>query len=507
MKRQLLNFLFGGTLCALTMTSCSDSEPGAVKPADDEIAKTGIISYAESKIVKLPVSATGTWTASVPEDCDWMAVLKKEGSGNDVITLVLDDNFGGEMRVANITLTSEAGSTEVKVTQYGVLDGVAPDNGDQDYIKTAATKNLGFGVNLIEYYDNPTVGLKYKNNSAFNLAALEELKDSKKIAYSNIITATPREKVVFQAARMDSLIDKCDSLGVSLDFNISYAAFKLGISGAYHGSENLKNHTIQMGYSAEYPILDANIAYADALTHYGKYASETSPDEEDMRGYILTVGIASLRNDIEQAVANKNDSAIKGNIKKLISRYGTGVVVGSTLGGRITMDLEIDSIYVSEEMGVDKATLTANFSMGLFKLDAKVEVSYLNSSLSVLRHSRYLLEMTGGDRDARNDVLNALNAADYNTDIPNLISAWANTIKTDQDPNKNNADLIEVSIIPIWEIFDDYNCQEAVIEYLKSIYPKSSFLYKYENGELVDDAVSSGSDAAKSSRRFTARLH
>ncbi len=104
-------------------------------------------------------------------------------------------------------------------------------------------------------------------------------------------------------------------------------------------------------------------------------------------------------------------------------------------------------------------------------------------------------------------MLNALNAADYNTDIPNLISAWANTIKTDQDPNKNNADLIEVSIIPIWEIFDDYNCQEAVIEYLKSIYPKSSFLYKYENGELVDDAVSSGSDAAKSSRRFTARLH
>lgn len=474
------------------LAACSDDDTPAGQPIDKDIIENGISVYAQSDIVEIPVEATGAWSASVPADCDWVTVLSDSGTGHGVMTMVLDDNIGGGLRSTVVTLNANGTTSEFKLSQYGDLDGTVADNGDDDYIRTAATKKLGVGCNLIEYYDsqygnNKPVGLNYTRNSVFNLASLEKLKDTGELEYAGIVSAVPREALNFQAANMDSIIDKRDSLGVAFQLNVSYAKFHFGISGAYHGNEDLKDHTMKLAYSAEYPTLDAGISYMDALAHYSECISDDKAPKNDYRRTILTTGMAGVRKNIEAAVKSGNSSRANSYIRQLVNNYGTGVVVGSTLGGRITMDLDMDSLYIKEVMGVDTATVKVGFELGLFKLDAKVEVSYLNSSISVLQNSRYKLEVAGGDMTKAGEVLTALSNADYSdTGLPDRIKDWAYSIRNDVDYTKCNADLLQVDIIPIWEIFDDFDCQDAVINYLKGIYPNSTFIRKYEAGEATD---------------------
>lgn len=481
-----------GILFMSCLAACSDDDTPAGQPIDKNIIENGLSVYAQSNIVEIPVEAAGAWSVSVPDTCDWLTVLNDSGNGRDVMTIVLDDNIGGEMRTVTATLNAGGATTEFRISQYGELDGIVADNGDNDYIQTAATKKLGVGCNLIEYYDSQykkgtPVGLNYSRNSVFNLASLEKLLDSGEDDYANIVSAVPRANLNFEAANMDSIIDKRDSLGVAFQLNVSYAKFHFGISGAYHGNEDLKDHTMKLAYSAEYPTLDAGISYMDALTHYSNYMAEENAPKNDFRKTILTTGMAGLRKNIETAVKSNNTAVANRYIRQLVNNYGTGVVVGSTLGGRITMDLDMDSLYIKEVMRVDTATVKVGFELGLFKLDADVEVSYLNSSISVLQNSRYKLEVAGGDMTKAGEVLTALSNADYSdTGLPDRIKDWAYSIRNDVDYTKCNADLLQVDIIPIWEIFDDFECQDAVITYLEGIYPNSTFIKRYLAGESTD---------------------
>ncbi len=480
-----------GMLFMASMTSCSDDDTPA-GPIDSDIIENGLSVYAQSNIVEVPVEAAGAWSASVPDNCDWLTVLNDRGNGHGVLTIVLDDNIGGEMRSTTVVLNADGAISEFRLSQYGELEGIVADNGADDYIRTAATKKLGVACNLIEYYDSQykkdaPVGLNYSRNSVFNLASLEKLLDTDKDDYADIISAVPRAKLEFKTVNMDSIIDKKDSLGVAFQLNVSYAKFHFGISGAYHGNEDLKDHTMKLAYSAEYPTLDAGISYMDALKHYSNYMAEENPDKNDYRRTILTTGMAGLRENIERAVKNNNISTANRYIRQLVNNYGTGVVVGSILGGRITMDLDMDSLYIKEVMRVDTATVKVGFALGLFKLDANVEVSYLNSSISVLQNSRYKLEVAGGDMVKAGEVLSALSKADYSdTGLPDRIKDWAYSIRNDVDYTKCNADLLQVNIIPIWEIFDDFDCQDAIIDYLKGVYPNSTFIKRYLAGLSTD---------------------
>jgi hypothetical protein len=423
------------------------------------------------------------------------------------LELVLDDNIGGEMRTAIVTITSTGGTANVKVSQYGDVEGIVADNSNADYIQTAATKKLGVGCNLIEFYDDPTVGLEYKRNSAFNIAALKALNNSGKIKYDGLISTTPRSKLEFKEAKMDSIVNKHDSLGVSVDIKISYAKFKFGLSGKYVGDEQLKDHALRLGYGADYPTLDAGISYADALAHYYNYQKELAKaaatrteteNVDDYRQNIVTTGLAKMINNVKAAVSSEKQSNIDGNIKKLINSYGTGIVIGSTLGGRITLDLYVDSLYISGTTALDSAQVTANLSAGLFTLDGNVTVSYLNKSVEVLQNSAYLVDIEGGDIKKAAEIIAALSKPTYNNKIPSLINDWAGSITNNVNPAQSNADLLDIDVIPIWELFDDYECQEAILSYLKRLYPNSKYIRKYENGEF--DQAAKASDATKDSK-------
>ncbi len=492
----------GAFIVAFGLSSCSDDDISSIQPVNGEVVTNGVSAYAESAVVQIPIQANKAWTASVDEDCDWLTVVNEGGNGAGVLSVVLDDNIGGNMRTTIISVKSGDETSEVKVSQYGEVEGFVADNGNADYIQTAATKKLGVGCNFIEFYDNPSVGLSYKRNSAFNIAALKKLNDSENIDYYGLVSTTPRSKLEFQEAKMDSVLDKTDSLSVKFSLSISYGKFSFGIGGEYHGNEDVKSHSLRLGYGADYPTLDAGIAYEDALTHYYNYLDEQSSstksgsrdnDDEDIDEYrksIMTTGLAKIVKNLQQAVADKNKTNIKGNIKKLISNYGTGIVVGSTLGGNIVLDLSVDSAYIESTMSIDSAYVTIGFETGLFKLDANVSVDYLNSSIELLQNSCYQLDVSGGDMTKAAAVIEAMSNPTYNNTIPTLINEWAQTITNGDDATTCNADLLDVEIVPIWEMVDDFESQEAIISYLKELYPNSKFIQKYENGDF-EGAVSS----------------
>jgi hypothetical protein len=117
----------------------------------------------------------------------------------------------------------------------------------------------------------------------------------------------------------------------------------------------------------------------------------------------------------------------------------------------------------------------------------------------LLQNSAYLVDIEGGDTKKAASIISALSKPTYNNNIPSLINDWAGTITNDVDPTKSNADLLDIDVIPIWELFDDYECQEAVINYLKTLYPNSKYISKYENGEF--DQSTNVSDSANESNK------
>jgi hypothetical protein len=117
----------------------------------------------------------------------------------------------------------------------------------------------------------------------------------------------------------------------------------------------------------------------------------------------------------------------------------------------------------------------------------------------LLQNSAYLVDIEGGDTKKAASIISALSKPTYNNNIPSLINDWAGTITNDVDPTKSNADLLDIDVIPIWELFDDYECQEAVINYLKTLYPNSKYIRKYENGEF--DQSTKVSDSANESNK------
>lgn len=486
-KDQLTKIVFSrvlllSVLCvtlSLCFASCSDDDAPATKPVDEEIVEKGIFSYAKNCTVEIPIKASGAWTATTNEDCDWITLLDESGKGATTLVAVLDDNFTDVMRSAIVTVESAGEKSDIKISQYATLDGQEADNGDSDYLQTVATHKLGAGCNLVEYYDNPKLGIVYKRNSVFNLASLDSLMATKNPDYAGLVTTIPVPSVNFQQAKMDTICDKRDALTVSLELSVSYGKFNFGISGGYHGNEDLKSHVMKLAYGAEYPTLDANLSYMDAIAHNSAYNLEETHAPKDYRKSIFSTGLALAKRNIEQA---KNENAKKTYIRQLINNYGTGVVVGTQLGGRITLDLDMDSLYICETMGVDNAKVTAGFKLGLFNLDAKIEVDYQKSSIDVLQHSAFRVECAGGDIAKANAVVNELTKPRYDTTLPSLIGEWAKSITNNTDPALSNADLIKIYVIPIWEIFTDFDDQQDIMDYIKSIHRDSKFMQNYENG-------------------------
>jgi hypothetical protein len=469
--------LMGGVL-----VSCSDDTFNGVE-IENEVAEKGITADVFDGISSFKIKTDNNWTASIPDDCDWASLMQTSGHGNATVDIIYDANYTGITRHSEIIVESGDTKTAIKLVQNASPAGAAAEN-DADFIKLAGTKYLGFGCNLLEFYDDPKNNpLTYTACNVVNTTALDKLmKDDEYGEYATLANSTPIANVAYQDLHLDTLVNKHDKLSIAINIQVAYGLMKFGLTGAYSGGETMGSQVLKIKTGANYPTLESSVNYADITAAYDEWESDGKP-AKDSRAFILSKNFVKVRNALKQACNAKNvdDDTVNGIVAGIIRDYGTGVVTSSKLGGMIALELDVDSAYIVEKMHLDSARITADIQMGMFSLKADLRAKYENDAISHLRNSSYRVKLLGGDVHKLDSIVQNFKTANFSSALGDDVIAWANTIANSNDSKSNTAELLEVDAKPIWVLFSDPKSAAAVKAYLQKRYPNSKFLKKFQD--------------------------
>jgi hypothetical protein len=490
---KLLSLLLSLSVMTVVAACSSDDEVKYVE--FDESLQSGLSINLKGGIYTLDVKSNDNWTVSLPEDCDWITLVTESGQGNGKITIAIEDNFTGVTRSAYLTLSHDGEDVDFLIKQDDTLDGVAVN--DLAYKQLILNKNLGYGCNLAEFYNDPsTYQLKATTNGVVNISALEEYINQNPMQ-SGMVVSTPITDVNMEEAITDSVEHKKDSLGVSLDLDIAYGLFKFGVHGSYHSSETMSTSYDAIQVAANYPTFEASIGESDIIATYNKWVKASRPDD-DIREALYNPGFVSKLEKLESAVASTStnrQSNINRACKNILDTYGTGVIVKTRLGGLAAMLLEASKFEIADTMRIDTAYVTVAITSGAFSLDGKVEVSYQKLANSVINDHKFALEFRGGSTEAINRVLSLAKSTVFeNDDWHDAVVSWAESISngTDDKGTGANAEMISATMVPIWEFFDG-DAQDALIDYILKKYENTIFVRDFLDAEIVTPAKSDSS--------------
>lgn len=477
MKKFFL-FCTSALIISSGFTSCSDSydltEPELT--IDTNIQNNGVSCDLTGGYLTIPVTTTGQWSASLPEDCDWAMIVSDPGIDNGNVTVFVESNYTNEIRKSKVTITNGTNQIDVALIQDNTLNGEPVDNAASDetsFYDVAASKGLGMGY-------NPSTGTR--GNAIFNIAAIRTISNSE-ISYYNTYSEGLQTITDANEASTDSIEIKKDSLSISLSCDIAYGLFKMNLSGGYHGGEDKQTSSWHWKKAAKYEAgnayfdIDNVLAMADEANQ--ENFKENVPDAKMQQYYksVYTPGfkrkrdavIAACKEGLNADNYTSNSSLVK-VLKQLTDSYGIAVTTETVLGGSFILDLYCDSIHVKEDMGIDSAKASVAITSGLFSLKAGVSADYQKVATDILNHSSYTMLLKGGTSSAQTGIQKCFESKDFNK-INDAVKEWVGTINLSSASNKNNSEVINVTTRPLWLLFDDPNVAAIVERYIKDNYP------------------------------------
>lgn len=462
-------------IASLSFVSCSDKDGEAILTVDPSFSN-GLVVARTGGFYKIPITADQAWTARLGDGCNWAKLLDTNGMGSDTITICIDANYHETGRKSNVLITSGD-----KVIAVPISQRTPDENAGSDYYDLCTNKGLGFGFDISKS--------KFRNKavSVFNLEAINLLINEStinKLRFRNMFVTDEINDFDAKDIHVDSIEKKKDSLHVALSFNINYGLFHLGVSGGYNGGEDRRTDSKRYKVNQTLPKLIATVNYKMILNEYrnwirdGRKFTKTEGGEDyDYRAFLLSSTVTRQLDSLETSI---DSTHIRHAAEGLYNDLGPALIVGSTLGGSLALDLYVDTVYFKEYMHLDSAKVTAAFKSGLFSFDAKVNVSYVKDAVEMLKHSNCTADIKGGDGAVSSKIFYAFRDSSY-TQLDSLFQKWANSVVLSKESNKNTASLIDVDLVPIWVLVDEYNPARAymrkyVLEQLKAT----------QNQQLID---------------------
>ena len=451
------------------LVSCSDDDTVIELEIGGEVLTEGITAEINGTVTMLNITSNSNWSIEILESAsEWVYIPVKEGKGNRNVPVCVDSNYGSaEGRNTTITITAGDLVREVSVTQVPTYNGepVANDEAEVDYIAIAEQKGIGFGLNLNN--------LKTHTSSVVNLNAIRELKEINANRYKSWFIYNAQGSAAAEGVVKDSVVTKKDSLGVALDFDITYGKFKLNIGGAYHGDESASHYKSEYSYGAKYNIAEASVDLASMVAAYYNACADTENTEENswLRS-LLTPGFIAAKAKVEKAYATGDEEDLEDTIDDLIWKFGPVVIAGCELGGDIAFSMKYNVDSIAEILHVDTAHVRTSIETGLLKVAANVEVSYKNDAITVLKNSAFKYSISGGaqaEQNALGSVLSAPREKDDNAYayVHDKLDAWIGSIKADKSPTLS---YTRYSIYPIWYLFEESKISRAVKKWVKENY-------------------------------------
>ena len=220
--------------------------------------------------------------------------------------------------------------------------------------------------------------------------------------------------------------------------------------GLYNGEKRKRQHFIEDGvqetiiYTLDEKdiLVDTYVGYANLLARYKK-----QPD-------VLT---ESFRNAVLHLNATDDDNIAA--VDSFINVWGTHVIVGAALGGRLCIDL-MNYSWRYNDKSKSEEWETEEF---LRMVDSKNEHRTGEDEFRWIEDSRLNLTVWGGDQSALTGILGEHYPDGRREFSTEGISKWRNSLYYDpDDPLASNVELVDMRVVPIWEFAEAVDHWQAL---------------------------------------------
>ena len=187
---------------------------------------------------------------------------------------------------------------------------------------------------------------------------------------------------------------------------------------------------------------------------------------------ILTEGFRNCINKISDAIGKDNLDEATEYTDELFRIYGTHVIYHADLGGKLEFCSTFERAALDSKTTLSVAAEASFLNMCGFKMEEGQTNTYSQTST---RQSRSI-SARGGDVTYITEIINC--EKDVLGD--NIVDKWYKSIRLDlQDPVKNNVELIDFKLFPIYEFITDEKARNFVftqlgieIQYEDDMFPK-----------------------------------
>lgn len=504
LKGKKFFYLMAMAITAVGFTACADDKTQEVSLIVGEDNAKEVTINRLGGVIEVPIVTNTSWTASVPEDCDWVRVIttEAEGSGKLIVSTDYYSPDNTEDRRTTLTIVAGNKTQTIRIRQYlGLKDG---ENDNATVLTDAWGETaLGMGANIF-VREGASENALFKGNAVLSPNNAKYIAAQSMMYNRLFVSSTDAEDIGEEGVNKERN-SKTDTLGIRASVNVTYGLFKLKIAGHYKSNEREVNNKLSYEVDYQAPRSAAWVGAEDLVALATTPSNDLGQEMKNLQMLAITPGFDKLRKKIIKEFDNtyKNtelpnaDSTwvipkgIQNKLEELDTKYGPVYISKVIMGGSTFLSIEYDSVFVADTLHID-GSIDVDISSGLLNVKAGVTAGYDKRAESIMENSKSTFTIRGGDDVKRSNLWNALTlketkinqevTKDINIDsVHTALKEWSASIPNGE-PTLENKKLyvpLKYGYSPIWDFLgDDYSA--LVKEYFIRKYRKKNTFVNLE---------------------------
>ena len=408
MKNSLLSILY-----ILILTACSEDEN--ISPFE-LISPTEITCDARCQMDTIRFSTIGVWKATT--DVEWLTLVENEGKGRGEIHVYVQQNDAESMRKGVITITTDKGETlQVQLKQ------LLPDVNSTAIVDLPQTFGLGWGYDLSKDVAD-AAGLR---GQVFDAVQLQ-----KQCRPWNALLSTNLTSIKLNAAKGES-----------------HTNMQRQMSTQFTGKADIIVASAQVSVQYSKQINEKQDCYyfwcRDLRTVKHRYfSSAIDLYQPDIVKYCTT-------SEFRKAVKNDTPQAF-------VEKYGTHLVVSSTLGGKLDYYFTLSKSVTTE---IEKLVTTINVKILFIKKQWQTVDENVWTTMKQSFQANY--HVTGGGDAGEKLNMELQENASKGRPLSDTIyfHNWFARFENPNTVRDEDLAMVDFQVVPIWYIVEAINPDKA----------------------------------------------
>lgn len=375
-----------------TLTACHDDDDYSINEARLD-GNTAVLSQLEAwsytTDFNLVTDQDAEWTAKVEWDADETSqpayVYPKKGKGPTTLHIVTLDNTSGKNRTATLKITfpkDESKNISQTITQTHVIDN-GDNNEEYDAVQEAGAKARGVG-----YGYNAFAGYCDVRTATLPILEVDRMLTEKRITY---------DYSTVDISQVEESGASAEELGRKLNASLHLEGQAWGASATVDASFDIAH---KQNESNEFAWMDINVETCSASLNDGL--------ENILVEYMTDGAWADINGDSVDTRRGKriNYPSTEDGFRRLVRDYGTHLVVGGVLGGRLHTQVTCNTTNMTTAFDA-KASLEVTYG-GTFLSDLDAKVKAQMSKAQASNHTAFYYKASirgGGQADGTKNAL------------------------------------------------------------------------------------------------------